>query len=116
LIWEIKRLELELGIQLQVVHVPGVVMVQQGSDGLSRGVWVTPFQAITDQRTLTAAVFAPLTPDFHLIESYINRYHLPSTYHIQPWSEQWVASTLLDTFLVWFLPPELTRQAITFVL
>jgi hypothetical protein len=64
LIWEIKRLELELGIQLQVVHVPGVVMVQQGSDGLSRGVWVTPFQAITDQRTLTAAVYRTTYPRF----------------------------------------------------
>ena len=78
LIWQIKCLELDLGIQLQVVHVPGVVMIQQGSDALSRGVWVTPFQAITDQRTLTAAVFAPLTPDSHLIKSYINRYRLPS--------------------------------------
>jgi hypothetical protein len=27
---------------------------------------------------LTAAVFAPLTPDPNLILSYINQYHLPS--------------------------------------
>ena len=106
LIWQIKCLELDLGIQLQVVHVPGVVMIQQGSDSLSRCVWVTPFQAITDQCMLTAAVFAPLTSDSHLIQSYINRYCLPSTYHIQPWLEQWLASSLLYNFLVWFPPPE----------
>ena len=65
---------------------------------------------------LTAAVFAPLTPDPNLILSYINQYHLPSTYRLQPWSDQWIASTLLDSFSVWFPPPEIARQAITFML
>lgn len=116
LIWQIKCLELDLGIQLQVVHVPGVVMIQQGSDALSRGVWVTPFQAISDQRQLTAAVFAPLTPDYNLIESYIIQYSLCPTYTVQHWNTQWVASDLLDRFTVWFPPPELARQAITFML
>ncbi len=39
LVEQIKLLELELNIELQVVHVPGVVMIQQGTDGLSRGIW-----------------------------------------------------------------------------
>jgi hypothetical protein len=105
-----------LGIQVQVVHVPGVVMIQQGSDALSRGIWVTPFQAISDQRQLTATVFARLTPDCNLIESYIIQYSLCSTYTVQHWNTLWVSSDLLDRFSVWFPPPELARQAITFLL
>jgi hypothetical protein len=116
LIWQIKCLELELGIQLQVVHVPGVVMIDQGSDALSRGVWVTPFHSTMDQRTITTAVFAPLAPDHNLIISYINRYHLPRDFVVQPWATQWWASHLIDRITVWFPPPEIARQAITFVL
>ena len=52
LIWQIQCLELEFGIHLQVVHVPCVVMISQGSDALSHGVWVTPFQSIQDQCTI----------------------------------------------------------------
>ncbi|CAJ1956287.1 unnamed protein product, partial [Cylindrotheca closterium] len=42
LIGEIRLLELELDCMLQVVHVPGLVLISQGTDGLSRGVWMTP--------------------------------------------------------------------------
>ena len=37
LIEEIRLLELHLGCHLQVVHVPGYIMITQGTDGLSRG-------------------------------------------------------------------------------
>ena len=41
LVVEIKTLELALNVRLIPVHVPGVVMISQGTDGLSRGVWAT---------------------------------------------------------------------------
>jgi hypothetical protein len=116
LIWQIKCLELELGVLLQVVHVPGVVMIEQGSDALSRGVWVTPFHSTMDQREITASVFAPLTPDINLIESYILRFALPQNYTLMQWDSQWWSSSVLDKFTVWFPPPEIARQAITFIL
>ncbi len=40
LVTRIRRLELELDCYLQVVHVPGLVLIEQGTDGLSRGVWM----------------------------------------------------------------------------
>jgi hypothetical protein len=76
LIEQIRLLEIQLGCQLQVVHVPGVVMIEQGTEGLSRGVWCSPFQDLTDQATLTAAVFAPLTVDFDLVKEYVATYAL----------------------------------------
>jgi hypothetical protein len=116
LITSIKLLELQLGCQLQVIHVPGVVMILQGSDALSRGVWITPFQDTMNQRTLTAAVFAPLAPDDALINHYISEFGLPPGYVLQDWNTEWLATPLLDTFSVWFPPPELARQAIIFTL
>ena len=91
-------------------------MITQGSDALSRGVWVTPFQSIEDQRALTASVFAPLVPDEQLVASYIRRFDLPPDPTLVPWNSEGVGSHLLDRFSVWFPPPELARQAITFVL
>jgi hypothetical protein len=39
LIRELKRLEILHGCQLDIIHVPGDVLIDEGSDGLSRGVW-----------------------------------------------------------------------------
>jgi hypothetical protein len=45
LIEDIRLLELELNCTLKVVHVPGTIMIDQGTYGLSRGIWMSPFQA-----------------------------------------------------------------------
>ena len=74
LITSIKLLELQLGCQLQVIHMPGVIMILQGSDALGWGVWITPFQDTMDQRALTSAVFAPLAPDDSLVHHYIPKF------------------------------------------
>ena len=42
LIREIKFLENKLMCQVEVIHVPGRLMIQQGADGLSRGIRVVP--------------------------------------------------------------------------
>jgi hypothetical protein len=60
LIVDIKTLELELDCQVEVVHVPGTAMIAQGTDGLSRGVWVTPLHDPVNQKSLLAEVFAPI--------------------------------------------------------
>ena len=41
LLRKIKLLEMELNCRLEVVHVPGLLMIQQKIDGLSRGVWAS---------------------------------------------------------------------------
>ena len=42
LIMQVKALEAQLGCFLEVGHVPGTCMITQGTDGLSRGLWLTP--------------------------------------------------------------------------
>ena len=76
LVEQIQLLCLDLEVQLQVIHVPGLIMIQQGTDGLSGGVWVSPFHNPVDHRRLNTAVFAPLTPDPQLVEAVIDRFSI----------------------------------------
>ena len=117
LIEQIKLLELDLGCCLQVIHVPGTVMIQQGTDGLSRGVWCTLYHRRISQRVLTVAVFAPLQYDPALVQEYLIRVgHGTATYRLQEWDTRWEGLALLHQMNVWFPPPELARQAIIFTL
>jgi hypothetical protein len=70
--------EIRLKCTLQVVHVPGVVMITQGNDGLSRGVWAFPLHDLASQQVLTEAVFAPLSFDVSLVNSVIYEFGLPT--------------------------------------
>ena len=52
LISSIRILEIELDIHLMVIHIPGVVMIDQGTDGLSRGIWMNNLQSLMDEREM----------------------------------------------------------------
>ena len=43
LLEEIRALEVQLECHLVVIHVPGLIMIQEGTDGLSRGLWISPW-------------------------------------------------------------------------
>jgi hypothetical protein len=122
LIDEIRALEFSLGCILQVIHVPGYIMIQQGTDGLSRGVWMTPLQALDDPDMLMRAVFEPVSFDPALVWQFLER--LPWLGLRQPlqgwdyrdWAAPWSAASCFDTCTAWFPPPEVARQVITFAL
>jgi hypothetical protein len=122
LIEEIRALELELGCTLQVIHVPGYLMIDHGDDGLSRGIWMTTLQDLTDPQVLTAAIFEPLPYDPGLVYHYLARltqYGIPSSvtrWEYRDWTVPWNASSCFDICTVWFPPPEIARQVITFCL
>jgi hypothetical protein len=42
---KIKQLELELDLILEAVHVPSTTIITEGTDGLSRGIWVLALRA-----------------------------------------------------------------------
>jgi hypothetical protein len=107
---------MELNCCLQVVHVPGVAMIEQGTDGLSRGVWASPFHDLADSGLLTKAVFAPLTFDSELVDFYVQDFDLPRIWRYQDWNMIWNANDLFDRFTIWFPPPDIACQALTFTL
>jgi hypothetical protein len=116
LIEEIRLLELELECCLQVIHVPGMIMIDQGTDGLSRGIWMSALQGLQDSDRLTQAIFEPLCFDKALVDSYLGNYNLSRSYVHVEWKSVWNARACFDTMSVWFPPPEIARQVIIFIL
>ena len=108
---DIQLLTLHLGCCLQVVHVPGLVMIDQGTDGLSRGVWVSSFHLPVDHRVLNAAVFAPLSPDRALVAAYVDAHDLPRTWKLHDY-RHFRGRTLFDHMAVVFPPPECARTCL----
>jgi hypothetical protein len=87
LVREIKLICLQMGCLLEPVHVPGKVMINQGTDGLSRGVWVSPFHAGVSPTAVTAAVFAPV-PIVNGLSDWVQSLLPRPTLYEVPWSTE----------------------------
>ena len=117
LISNIRLLEIELDIHLNVVHIPGLVMNDQGTDNLSQGIWMSSLHSYMDERALLAAIFAPVTFDWsllQLISSYVDIDLSNCIYY--DWNSEWKERLCFHQTTVWTPPPELGRQVITFLL
>ena len=117
LISNIRLLEIELDIHLNVVHIPGLVMIDQGTDNLSRGIWMSSLHSYMDERALLAAIFAPVTFDWsllQLISSYVDIDLSNCIYY--DWNSEWKERLCFHQTTVWAPPPKLGRQVITFLL
>ena len=117
LISNIRLLEIELDIHLVVVHIPGLVMIEQGTDGLSRGIWMSALHNFMDERALLSAIFAPVIFSYSLlllISNYVDIDVNNCIYY--DWNSQWIEQYCFHRTTVWTPPPELGRQVITFLL
>jgi hypothetical protein len=56
---EIKKLEIELGITLEVVHVPGTTIIEERTNGLSHGIWSSALYQKHDRMAILTEIFAP---------------------------------------------------------
>jgi hypothetical protein len=81
LIEEIRTSEIHLGCFLEVIHIPGLIMIQQGTVAyLSWGIWISSFQGLMDPTRITQAVFDPLPFDPELAQfCYVNLF--PEMHH-----------------------------------
>jgi hypothetical protein len=112
LVRRIKLLELSLGCLLEVVHVPGVVVIDQGTDDLSRGVWISPLHAHIDPQQVTMDVFAGVNGVPSLLPWIRNCLDLSpgAKLTLRPHGEYPTARRVLHQHSVWCPPPETTRQ------
>jgi hypothetical protein len=108
LLEDIKLLEIELEIVLEVIHVPGTTIISEGTDGLSTGIWSTPLHQWPDRHLLLAEIFAPVpftrdVGDWAVLEAGFD----PGV-HWEHWSWalEWRAEDCLDRLTVWAPPPE----------
>jgi hypothetical protein len=125
---KIRALETKMRCQLWVVHVPGKVMITEGTDGLSRGIWITSLHKQIPREVLLPGIFAPLPFDPILVNSYVQEeipaYHAangghhkaPSRWHGRRWDEPWKAEQCFNRLTVWLPPPEIARDVISFIL
>ena len=125
----IRLLEVQLGCHLIVVHVPGLVMIQEGTDGLSRGLWINPWHGGIPREDLLTGIFAPHPVDPPMMWSYITE-HIPAMHAGKGWPpppevrgdplRQWDHPPHLwdarGTFTVWFPPPECARHVLSLLL
>jgi hypothetical protein len=108
-----KLLELKLGCRVEVVHVPGRLMIVQGTDGLSRGMWIAPerlLRSSLDESMLTLeAVPFSLALGQSLLQ--LAGYRPWTQYHHHSGVSEWNWNTISQQLSVWTPTPELGRQA-----
>ena len=115
LVEETLLLAMSMAVYLQVVHVPGRIMIDQGTDGLSRGVWASPLHDLWDPTLMNQAVFAPLPVDMNLAEHYARQAGSTEVPRLHLWDRPW-GSVIFDHLSVWFPPPELARTCLIGIL
>jgi hypothetical protein len=115
LIRRIKILELLLKCRLEPIHVPGRLMIQQGADGLSRGIWMSADHVLRSsveesRLTLSALPFNPILGAWALRQAGFP----PSTEYTQITdTADWSWNRIGDQVSIWNPAPELAHQAIT---
>jgi hypothetical protein len=117
LIVEIRLLEIELDCLLQVIHVPGLVLIQQGTDGLSRGIWMSALHSLMDEARLLQAIFDPVSFDPCLVWEFLpSSSHRAQSWIHKSWNGPWDPKACLNQLTVWCPPPEMARQLLSFLL
>jgi hypothetical protein len=109
---KIKQLELELDIVLEVVHVPGTTIITEGTDGLSRGIWISALHDKPNRRELLAEIFAPVpfTPEVGQWVMHEVGFPLLTPWHHRSWDLEWRAGNIFDRLTIWAPPSEVALQ------
>ena len=112
---KIKLLELELQCVLQVIHVPGTTMIEQGTDGLSRGVTMQAL-GYHNSNSLIPLLWRAAPPTSFLIDWTLNIlppvYPTNTSWLIQTDATDWTRSSMLGQFVFWCPSPGFAKQAI----
>ena len=110
LVMEIKEMELELGCRLEVVHVPGTLMIEQGADAQSRGLWLAPERR---PRGINQLLFNAVPFEHSLGEwlmSLIGQAGQPYTHEV--FLQRSSMMDILGRWTIWTPVPEGARQVI----
>jgi hypothetical protein len=118
LIRRIKILEIKLDCRVEPVHVPGKLMIEQCTDGLSQGIWASPERVLRSSveeswLALTAAPFSSLLGQWAL--RLVG--HSPSRSYVHHHDRSaWDWNTIGDQTTIWTPSPEIACQSVTHIL
>jgi hypothetical protein len=113
LVLQIKRLELSLNCRLEVIHVPGTLMIHQGTDGLSRGLWMAPERTRTTSLLESSHALASVPfswPIARWAETIVGLPHGSITHHFGS-LDSWDFDLMRDRWTIWTPTPEIARHA-----
>jgi hypothetical protein len=115
LIRRLKHLEIIIGIRLEVVHVPGTHMIDQGADGLSRGLRLSFGHRKLSPSDEVKRIFAgvPVTSGTvawaaHAIRAVLRHPYL----QFMNSSQSWRFENVVGRATLWFPAPEWAHQLI----
>ena len=118
LIYRIKALEQELQCVLEVVHIPGTTIIAQGSDDLSRGVWLSSHRDYVPAPILIPQLFAGVALKDSW-QAFLQR-EVPGfptgRLEFRPWSSSLDGSTLFGRCTVWAPPVEMAPTILSAVI
>jgi hypothetical protein len=110
----IKMMEIELGCRLEPIHVPGLLMIDQGTDGQSRGMWLAPAR-LTRSSIMESSLALGGTPYSAALALWaLDRVGLPlnTTYQLQDTLSDWSFDRVYGQTSMWLPVPEVARQAL----
>jgi hypothetical protein len=118
LIRRIKILEIKLDCRVEPVHVPGKLMIEQCTDGLSRGIWASPERVLRSSveeswLALTATPFTAVLGQWALRLVGHSTQHQYINHHD---TMNWTWGSMGDRTIIWAPSPEIARQSITHML
>ena len=111
-----------MGVILEVVHIPGLAIIDQGSDPLSRGLWLAPVPRRLSPREEIARLFlpisvSPLLQDWALVRrAAVGPTPVPPRWSVVTWSDSWHPDDLRDRATLWAPPPRIAAQALATML
>jgi hypothetical protein len=117
MVTRIKQLEIMLGCFLEVIHVPGTTIITEGTDDLSRGIWMSALHHRPSQRKILTEIFAPLPHSPDVSAWAVNQVgYWGHPCHYRSWNCVWDPEACFDRLTLWCPPPELAPQLLYFLL
>jgi hypothetical protein len=114
LIQRIKLLEVLMGCRIEVIHVPGVLMIDEGTDGLSQGLWLPPQWIHRSSLVESALALGPVQYGPALGQWALNLVGLPkdTLFKLHESLAAWSFTDIAEQTSLWIPSPEIARQAI----
>jgi hypothetical protein len=114
LIRKIKLYEVLLGCRIEVIHVPGTLMIEEGTDGLSRGLWLSPHRVHRSSLDEAASALGPV-PYTHALGYWVLEFvglGQFSSFTLHTTTSPWTFSSIYGKLSIWIPAPEVARMAL----
>jgi hypothetical protein len=114
LIRSIKWHKIRLGCRVEVIHVPGDLMIKEGTDGLSRGIWLSPQRIYRSSLTEASLALGQVRFIAALGQWVLDLVGLSQNepYVLHCSTSRWNFQDIFRKISMWIPTPEIARQTL----